>query len=102
LKCKFSFESILQREIHTKDREFNALSRFGEKILRSLSPDERVVLAQRLAEVSQRWKDLQNKMLNLGCSVGSASSSSLPAQYRIPTVHAALRDHQVCKYLKTK
>ena len=42
-----------------KDREFNALSRFGDKLLRSLSQDEKVVLAQRLSEVNQRWKALQ-------------------------------------------
>jgi hypothetical protein len=44
-----------------KDREFNALSRFGDKLLRSLSQDEKVVLAQRLSEVNQRWKALQVK-----------------------------------------
>ena len=48
-----------------KDREFNALSRFGDKLLRSLSQDEKVVLAQRLSEVNQRWKALQVMKENL-------------------------------------
>ena len=51
----------LQKEMLAKDREFNALSRFGDKLLRSLSQDEKVVLAQRLSEVNQRWKALQVK-----------------------------------------
>ena len=50
---------FLQKEMLAKDREFNALSRFGDKLLRSLSQDEKVVLAQRLSEVNQRWKALQ-------------------------------------------
>ena len=76
-----------KRDIADKDREFSSLVFSGEKMLRTLDSEEKVMLEKRLGEVSARWKDLQNKMLNLG---NSLERSSLKA----PAIHADLRDHQ--------
>ena len=97
---------IWQNEIHDKDRVFHALNSTGNALMSKMADEEQTMLSQKLAEMSSRWKALQNKMLDINLHLrpsnpGGASGDSedgLESEEdfnfsHLSLVHANLRDH---------
>ena len=91
------FEDI-KNDIHDKDRVFQALTSTGTALMEKMACEEKTMLAQKLAEMSSRWKMLQNKMLDINLNLQRAQDQQdlddedeiVP---HISIAHAQLRDH---------
>ncbi len=77
----------IKQEIHDKDRVFNGLINTGNRLLEKMDKDEEMMLSQKLAEISRRWKSLQNKMFDLNRRMQPADKG------QVSVIHANLRDH---------